>query len=183
MSTTDPFWKRALRALKSQWLATALIIPMILLGINAHLTNEAAKEARLQSARVERVVRLQDSGKALDVALAGYFTSVSEAGLAERGIRVPGTYRTLPLEQAQTALVQSRITAREALVRHASDVQALRGTIDQAEAEKYMVALANMSAAVERDGDVLAAGQNITVLSNLVVARNSLVDEAMDGLS
>lgn len=167
------------RGLKSQWLATALIFPMAILGVNAYVANEAAKDARVQSARIERIVRIQESGKTLDLALASYFQSVSEVGLAERNLRMPGTYENTPVATARATVVEAREEAREALVKHASDVQALRGTLDQAEAENYMAALAEMGTTVERDADIDRTGESITVLGKLVVARNDLVDDAM----
>jgi hypothetical protein len=180
MTAADPWWKRALRGLRSQWIASALVIPMCFLIVTNHLSSEAAKNARIQSARVDQIVRLQESGKTLDLALAGYFESIAEVGLAERNLRVPGRYQNVPLPQAQATVVQARLGAREALVKHAGDVQALRGTLDQSEAEQYISALAEMSATIDREADISATGQNITVLGKLVVARNNLVDEAMD---
>lgn len=179
MSAKNLIFKPLLGLLKNQWLASVLIIPLILLGINAYVSNEAAKESRLHSSRIERVVRLQDSGKVVDLALASYFSAVSELGLVERGIQVPGSYRAVPLDEAQKTLVDSRVAAREALVNHASDVQALRGVIEQEKAEQYMHALNEIRTAVDREADVLSIGGSITVLSNLVVARNGLVDEVM----
>lgn len=180
MTAADPWWKRALRGLQSQWIASVLVIPMCFLIVTNHLSNEAAKEARIQSARVDQIVRLQESGKTLDLALAGYFESIAEFGLAERDIRVPGRYENVPLPEAQAAVVHARIGAREALVRHAGDVQALRGALDQREAQQYISALSQMSATIDREANIDETGENITVLSNLIVARNSLIDEAMD---
>lgn len=179
MTTAQPGWKRLLKGLRSQWLATMLIFPMLGLGVNAYFANEAAKDARMQTARIDRIGRIQESGKALDLALAGYFQAVSEVGLAERGLRMPGTYEDIPIPTAQTSVVKARLAARDALVKHASDVQALRGTLDPAEAEIYMAALADMSGTVEREADIGRTGDNITVLGKLVMARNSLVDDAM----
>ncbi|MFN3627997.1 MAG: hypothetical protein ACK4S3_08980 [Parvibaculum sp.] len=183
MSSSDPIWKRALGVFKSQWLASVLLIPLGFALFNSHLASEAAKEARAQSVGIERVSRIQESGKALDIALAGYFQSVAEVGMAERKLQMPGTYAPIPLEKAQADVVQARTVAREALVEHASDVQSLRGTLDQAKATEYISELAEMSDVVERPAEIQQTGANITALGKLVVARNSLVDEAMKKVS
>lgn len=179
MSSPDPFWRRVLRGLRSQWLATTLLIPMGFLLVNNHLANEAAREARAHTAQVERVAKLQESGKALDLALAGYFESIAQVGLAERHMKMPGAYAQAEVPAAQKAVVEARVGAREALVRHAGDVQALRGALEPADAANYMRALANMRQTIDRDADITSTGQNITTLSRLVVARNELVDKAM----
>jgi hypothetical protein len=179
MSSTDPLHLRLWASLRSQWLAGTLIIPLILLGLNVHTANEAAKEARIQSARIERINRFQDSGKTLDLALAAYFQSLAEAGLAEHKVKMPGAYELTPVRTAEKEVIETRESARQALVKHAGDVKALRGTIDEVEARHYMAALSEMTTTVDRTPDIKSTGANITVLSKLVVARDRLVDAAM----
>lgn len=180
MSSPDPFWKRIWRTVRSQWLATTLLIPMGFLLINNQLANEAAREARAHTAQVERVAKLQESGKALDLALAGYFESIAQLGMAERDMKMPGAYASVEIPGAQRAVVEARSEARKALVEHASDVQSLRGALEPTDAASYMNALAAMRQTIDRDADISSTGQNITTLSKLVVARNELVDKAMD---
>jgi len=183
MAAANPLWKRALAglwaSLKSQWLAGALLIPIGFLIINAVIANQQAREARVQAVNVDRISKVQDSGKQLDIALAAYFQSIAELGLAERRLRMPGTYADTPVPQAQAAVIESRKDARKALADHASDVQRLRGSLDPTASERYMAALADINTAVEGDADIDRTGANITALSKLVVARNALVDQAM----
>lgn len=178
MSSNDPWWKRTLASLRSQWLASTLIIPLALLGVNAWTANQAAKEARIQAAQVERVAKLQESGKALDLALAGYFQSVADLSLSERGITAQGAYENMPIKTAQTNLVQARASVHAALVNHASDVQALRGAVKPDDAKLYMAALADMTRVVDASPSIHSTGSDITVLGKLVQTRNRLVDDA-----
>lgn len=69
------------------------------------------------------------------------------------------------------------------LAEHASDVQRLRGSLNEAASSQYMTALANIDTTVESDVDINRTGANITALSKLVVARNALVDSAMAKIS
>jgi len=183
MSSTDRLWKRLWNSLRSQWLAGTLIVPLVLLGLNAYHANQAAKEARIQSARIERITHLQESGKTLDLAIAAYFQTLAVAGVAERGMKMPGDYDIVPVKVAEKAVIETRESARQALVSHAGDVQALRGTIDQSESSEYMAALSQMSMTIDQPPDSKATGVNITVLGKLVVARNKLVDAAMSKVS
>jgi hypothetical protein len=171
--------RRLWAALKSQWLATVLILPLGFLGLQTYIARQDAREARAQSVNVDRISHVQESGKALDLALAAYFQSVSELGLAERHLQMPGTYSAKPVPQAQADVLTARTEARRALAEHGADVQALRGTFDEVASTRYMAELANISATVERDADIAHTGSNITSLSKLVVARNALVDQAM----
>ncbi len=183
MISTDPWWRRAIASLRSQWLATTLTIPLVLLGINSWTANQAAKEARIQAAQVERVAKLQESGKALDLALAGYFQSVADLSLSERKITSPGSYDRMPVKTAQTNLVQARASVHAALVNHASDVQALRGAVEQDDAALYMSALADMTEVVDTPPSIHRTGGDITVLGRLVQTRNRLVDDAIRNVS
>lgn len=173
------FWGWLFASLKSQWLATVLVVPLAFFGLQTYVARQDAREARIQSINVDRISKIQDSGKALDLALAAYFQSISELGLAERHLRMPGTYADTPVPQAQAAVVEARNGARKALADHASDVQRLRGSLDPAASQRYMAALADINATVEGDADIDRTGANITALSKLVVARNALVDQAM----
>ena len=65
------------------------------------------------------------------------------------------------------------------MARHGADVQALRGTFDAKASSRYMEELARVNDIIERDADILDTGKNITALSDLVVARNALVDGAV----
>lgn len=190
MAAANPWWKTTLlkarafgrwlaASLKSQWLATVLVVPLAFFGLQTYVARQDVKEARVQSINVDRLSKIQDSGKALDLALAAYFQSISELGLAERHLRMPGTYADTPVPQAQAAVVEARKEARKALADHASDVQRLRGSLDPAASKRYVAALANINAAVEGDANIDRTGANITALSKLVVARNALVDQAM----
>lgn len=187
MAAANPWWKRALAGLwasvKAQPLATGLFLPLlvavIVLGVQVKIARDDAREARIQSINVDRMSKIQDSGKALDLALAAYFQSISELGLAERHLRMPGAYGDTPVPQAQAAVVEARKEARKALADHASDVQRLRGSLDPTASQRYMAALADINSTVEGDANIDRTGANITALSKLVVARNALVDQAM----
>lgn len=173
------FWGRLFASLRTQWLATGLIVPLAFFGLQTHVARQDAREARVQAINVDRIAKIQDSGKALDLALAAYFQSISELGLAERHLRMPGAFADTPPPQAQAALVEARKEARKALADHASDVQRLRGALDPTASERYMAALSSINATVEGDTNIDRTGANITALSKLVVARNALVDQAM----
>lgn len=187
MASANPWWKRKLvwlgASLKSQWLATALLIPLAFFILQTYAARQDAREARVQAVNVDRITKIQDSGKALDLALASYFQSISDLGLAERHLRMPGAYKDLPVETAQASVIEHREAARKALAEHASDVQRLRGTLDDNASKQYMAALANVNATVESEANIGSTGQNITALSKLVVARNALVDKAMSKVS
>ena len=175
--------KKLWASLKTQWLATALLIPLGLLGAQTYIAHQDAKEARRLSINVDRIAKVQDSGKALDVALAAYYRSVTELGLAERNIKTPGTYKLTPVPAAQTAVVEARTEARKALAVHGSDVQSLHGVLDPTATTQYVAALARVSDTIEDDGDTKDTGRNITSLSRLIVARNLLVDSAIKRVS
>jgi len=183
MARVKPLWKRALAALwaslRSQWLAGALLIPIAILAVSTYITHREAREARVQAVNVDRISKVRESGKALDLALATYFQAIAELGLAEKHLRMPGTYADTPVPRAQLAVVEARKGAQKALAEHAGDVQGLRGTLDQASASRYMAALAVISTRVESDANIDDTGRNITALSKLVVTRNALVDQAM----
>lgn len=183
MAMANPFWKRALTALwvslKSQWLAGALLIPVGFLIVTTYIATQQAREARVQSVNVDRISKVQESGKALDAALAGYFQSVAELGLAERHLRMAGTYTEIPVSKAQATVVEARTDARKALAQHAGDIQGLRGTFDQAAADRYMAALAAVSSTVEGEADINKTPTNVTVFGRLVSARNTMIDQAM----
>jgi hypothetical protein len=187
MTAANPWWKRIFAglwaALKAQPLATGLYLPLlvavIVLGVQVKIARDDAREARFQSINLDRMSKIQDSGKALDLALAAYFQSISDLGLAERELRMPGTYADTPVPQAQAAVVEARRQARIALADHASDVQRLRGSLDAAASRRYMATLADINTTVEGNADIDRTGANITALGKLVVARNALVDEAM----
>lgn len=170
-------------SLKSQWLATALVIPLCFFILQTHTARQDAKEARVQSINVDRITKIQDSGKALDLALAGYFQSIADLGLAERQLRMPGDFKTKPVDVAQASVVQHRDEARNALAEHASDVQRLRGALEEDASTQYMAALATISTTVEGSADIENTGKYITVLSRLVVARNAMVDKAVNKIS
>ncbi|MHA6721517.1 hypothetical protein [Sphingomonas sp. RS2018] len=183
MAAANPWWKRAWAglwaSLKSQWLAGALLIPIGFLIVNAIIANQQAREARVQAVNVDRISKVQESGKALDAALAGYFQAVAELGLAERHLRMPGTYKDIPVPQAQVAVVEARKEARKVLAQHAGDIQGLRGTFEQDAADRYMTALAQVSSTVEGEADINRTPDNIKVLGKLVYARNAMIDQAM----
>lgn len=168
-----------LSVVKSQWLATALLIPLGFLMFQTHIARQDAREARVQSVNVDRISKVQESGKVLDLALASYFNSVSELGLAQRHLRPPGTYADKPLAQAQADVVKARTEVRDALAKHGADMQAMRGTLDSNASSRYMVELASISDTIEKDADIANTGANISALSRLVVARNALLDRAM----
>lgn len=187
MAAADPLWKRAWSKLcasvKAQPLATGLFLPLlvavIILAFQVQIARNDAREARLQSINADRIAKIQDSGKALDLALAAYFQSISELGLAERHLRMPGTFSDIPIAQAQATVIGSRAEVRKALADHGSDVQRLRGSLDPAASTRYMDALARINATIEEQPDIERTGANITALSRLIVARNALVDQAM----
>jgi len=166
--------------IKSQWLASALIIPLIILGFQTYIARQDAREARVQSVNVDRISKVQESGKALDLDLAAYFQSVSELGLAERRLRMPGAYAEKPIKLAQADVLKSRLEARAALAKHGADIQSMRGTFDTQTSTQYMSELANVSDLVERDADLNNTGKFVTALSRLVVKRNALIDKAMN---
>jgi hypothetical protein len=170
---------RLLSTFKSQWLATVLLIPLAFLALQTYIARQDAREARVQSVNVDRISKVQESGKALDLALASYFQAVSELGLAEKHLRMPGTYANTPVDQAEVEVVTARTEARTALAKHGADVQAMRGTFDERTSSRYMGELAEVSEIIEKDADMETMGTNITALSDLVVARNALVDGAM----
>lgn len=175
--------KKLWASLKTQWLATALIIPLVMLGVQTYVAQQSAKEARRQSINVDRINKVQDSGKALDVALASYFQAVTELGLAERKIKAPGAFQATSVPAAQVAVVDARKEARKALAVHGGDVQSLRGVLDPQATRQYVSALARVSNTVEDRGDIFSTGRNITALSKLVLARNALVDSAVKRVS
>ena len=170
-------------ALKSQWLASTLLIPLAFLLYSNHVQREATKQDRIQALSSDRINKIQDSGKALDLALAAYFQSIADLGLAEHNLRSPGTFEVMPVRQAQSKVVERRDEVRKALADHASDVQRLHGSLDAARSKRYMEALADIDTAVERPASIDQTGTNITALSELVVARNALVDQAMKKLN
>lgn len=165
--------------LKSQWLATVLLIPIGFLVANAVIANQQAREARIQAVNVDRISKVQDSGKTLDLALASYFQSIAELGLAERNLQMPHGYEEIEVPEARMAVVEAREQARVALAEHGSDVQSLRATLGPHAVTNYMAALAAINDTVENNADINRTGENITALSDLVVARNAMVDEAM----
>lgn len=183
MAAANPWWKRASNALKSQWLAGALFIPLaiaiFILGLQVQVARQDAREARVQAINVDRIAKVQESGKALDAALAGYFQAVAELGLAERHLRMPGTYKDIPVPQAQVAVVEARKEARKVLAQHAGDIQGLRGTFDQDYADRYLTALAQVSSTVEGEANINRTPDSIKALGKLVVARNTMIDQAM----
>lgn len=187
MAAPNSRWRRFLtsigQTLKAQWLATALFAPLavaiIVLGLQVHFAREDAREARLHTINADRISKIQDSGKALDLALAAYFQSIAELGVAQQGLRMPGAHSVTPIPRARSRLVETRERARTALAEHASDIQRLRGSLDRDSATRYMSALADIQAVVEGTSDIQQTGGNITALSRLVVARNALVDDAM----
>ena len=183
MAMANPANRRILArlwaGLKSQWLATVLVIPIGFLIANAVIANQQAREARIQSVNVDRISKVQESGKALDLALASYFQSIAELGLAERELQMPNGYENIEVPDAHMAVVEAREQARVALAEHGSDVQSLRGTLDPDAVMNYMAALAAINDTIENNADINRTGENITALSDLVMARNAMVDEAM----
>lgn len=183
MAAANLKWREALAkllaALRSQWLASTLFIPLAFLLYQNHVQRQATREDRIQSVNVDRIGKIQDSGKALDLALAAYFQSIADLGLAEHNLTMPGEFANRPVRQAQATVIERRDEARRALADHASDVQRLRGMLDAGATTRYMAALAAIEMTFEQPADINRTGVNITALSKLVVARNALVDGAM----
>lgn len=183
MVATNLWWKKILDILRLPWLATVLFIPLaiavVVLGLQVRIARQDVREARIQAINIDRISKVQESGKALDAALAGYLQSTAELGLAEREVRVPGSYRNLPVSKAQANLVLSRVEAEKALARHAGDIQGLRGTFDQGAADRYMTELANINSLVDGEADINKTAANITALGKLVGARNAMIDQAI----
>lgn len=189
MAAASPRWKVILgkarafagwlaSSLKSQWLATALILPLGFFALQTHTARQDAREARTKAIAVDRLGKFQSSGKALDSALALYLQSVGELALAERNIQAPGAYTITPVKAAQTAVLEARKEARKALADHAGDVQSLHGYLDNGREQQYMSSLADINNVVEADANINATGNNIKALGRLVMARNALVDQA-----
>lgn len=169
---------KAFRALRSQWLATVLIVPLALLGLQAWMASNQARDARIQAERSVSIDDMQRSGKALDAALAVYLTALAELGVSEQGLPLPNQVTATPLRVAEAEVTASRRRLDEAIIQHASDVQALRGTIDNADTSSYMNALVEVRKLADEPPDIGRTGANITAFSNLIVERNSLVDQA-----
>ena len=190
MAVANPRWKPSvtkvrsflrwlIASLKSQWLASALLLPLAFFALQTHTARQDAKDARIQAVSVDRLSKIQDSGKALDLALASYFQSIADLGLAEQHVRSPGSFTVTPVPHAQEAVVEARDGARKALAKHAGDIQGLRGTLDSTASANYMAALAVINTTIEGDANIDQTGRNITSLSKLVVARNALIDRSM----
>lgn len=177
------FAGRVFDVLKAQWIATALVFPIIILSISTCVANEQARSARMQAARIEKISAMQESGQALDAALAGYFNALAQLGLSEQGLKVPSEYEVLPVPRARDQLITARSGVTNALVEHAGDLQALRGSLNLAETNSYMSELADIRAVVDKPAQIENTGANVSVLSSLVVARNTLVDEALEQAS
>jgi hypothetical protein len=175
----NSFWSKALASVRSQWIATSLTFPIIILSITTCMANQQAKEARRQASRIESISEMQESGQVLDAALAGYFNAVAQLGLAEHEIAGPGEYSVVPVSKAREDVMSSRTKVADALIDHAGDIQSLRGTLNQVETNTYVSALADMRRTVDRPAEIEDTGKNIAVLGRLVVARNALVDEAL----
>lgn len=173
------FGRWLLASLKSQWLATVLIIPLGLFALQTQTARQDAREARAKAVAVDRLGKVQSSGKALDAALANYFQAIGELALAERKIEVPGSYAVASVDKAQSAVIGSRKEAEKALADHAGDIQSLHGSLDTVSEQRYMTSLASVSAVIESDADINQTGRNIKTLGQLVVARDALVDRAM----
>jgi hypothetical protein len=172
-----------LSTFKSQWLAATLLFPLAFFVMQTYVAREDAKEARRASISVDRISKFQDSGKALDVALASYFQSIAELGLAEQKLEIPGRYKNITLAAAQSHVVEARIESRKALAIHASDVQSLRGVFKPDMSKQYLHALVNVEDVVDNGGDIKSTGKNITRLAALVKTRNEMVDGALGKLS
>lgn len=170
-------------SLKSQWLAATLLIPLAILGLQTHIAHQDAKEARRASVSIDRISKVQESGKALDLALASYYQSIGQLGLAERNIRMPGAYADTPVSKAQNDVMVARSAVQTAMGAHAGDVQSLRGVFDPTAEARYFSALADVNSAIDNGGEIKGTGQNITVLAHLVKARNDLVDSAIKKVS
>lgn len=181
------WWKRVsawvAATVKNEKVATALIIPILFLSFTTWWNYSEAQEARIKALQIDRITLVQDSGKELDLALASYYHSISDLGLAERGLKMPGDAKVVPVEKAKIAVVEARKEARTALVEHASDIQRLRGAFDVNASSQYMTSLAAINETIEHGASINKTGQNITTLSKLVVSRNELVDAAMDKVS
>ena len=169
--------------MKDQWVASVLIVPVLFLAFTTWWNYSEARQARIDSLQIDRVTLVQDSGKELDLALATYFHSISDEGLAAKGMKMPGDASVKTVAETKLAVAQARQTARKALMEHSSDVQRLRGTFDESASKQYMASLAEVSDTIENGATINKTGQNISVLSKLVVKRNALVDGVMDKVS
>lgn len=164
---------------RNQWLATTLIIPLAFMGVQIHVAHEDAKDARRQGILVDRVAKIQDSGKTLDVALAAYFQATAELGLAERHVTDPSTGEIANVADAKKAVSDARKGAEKAFADHSGDVDSNRGTLDPAAAANYVATLTDVSATIEGAPDVLKTKQYVTALARMVKARHDLVDRSL----
>jgi len=179
ISKVRAFGKWLWSSLKSQWVATALLIPIGFLAVNTYIAHQDARDARRANVSIERISKVQESGKALDLALASYYQSIAQLGLAERHIRMPGAYADTPIAKAQNDVSVARAAVQTAMGAHAGDVESLRGVLDPAAASRYVSALAEVNSVIDNGGEIKSTGANITVLARLVKARNELVDSAL----
>jgi len=180
MATAKPLLQRFTlwlwATVKAQPLATAMLFPLALLAVQVHLQREDAQTLRANTVEDNRLAQFQTSGKELDEALGNYLGAVSNLGLAERELIVPGAFTPTPVSEAQKELLAARKDAQKAIGKHAGDIKSLRGLVNGSLSDSYVEDLAAMTDIVDSQHDVLDIGSYTTTLGKLVKARDKLVD-------
>ncbi len=150
-----------MRQLRSQWLATALFIPLILLGAGWYFSTRSAHEASIQTFNVERVTEFQNTGEVVDRKVSAFFTATANGRATDA----------------------ARDAALESLIDHATKTESLRGVLEPSASRQYMHTLGELREAIEQTRGPTTAGYNTTLLGRVIVERRALADEALRRLS